>query len=49
MNHLGLIFANSDFTKTGKTIAAIKIKVADRKRGIKKSKKSQTKGIRGKR
>jgi hypothetical protein len=36
MTHGGLDFANSDATKAGKTIADIKIKIADRKRGVKK-------------
>jgi hypothetical protein len=36
MNHTGLIYDDADSTKTGKTIADIKIKIADRKRGMKK-------------
>jgi hypothetical protein len=46
MNRRGLISANADLTKVGKSIADIKLLIADRKRGIKKSKKSRTGGIR---
>jgi hypothetical protein len=42
MNRWGLIYANADLTMAGKTVADIKIKIADRKRGIKKSKEAQT-------
>jgi hypothetical protein len=41
MNHLGLISTNAEITKVGKTIADIKIKIAERKKGIKKSKRSK--------
>jgi hypothetical protein len=44
MNHSGLIFDNADATKVGKTIADIKIKIRERKIGMKKRKKSRTKG-----
>jgi hypothetical protein len=40
MNHLGLISANKDLTKIGKTVADIKLLIADRKRGTKKGKKA---------
>jgi hypothetical protein len=46
MNRLGFISANADLTKAGKTIADIKIKIADRKRGMKKIKKSRSNGDR---
>jgi hypothetical protein len=38
MNRQGLTSPNANLTKTGKLIADIKIAIADRKRGIKKSK-----------
>jgi hypothetical protein len=38
MNRWRLIFKHADSTKVGKTIADIKIKIADRKRGMKKGK-----------
>jgi hypothetical protein len=41
MNHLGLISADKDLTKEGKLIADVKLLISDRKRGIKKSRKSQ--------
>jgi hypothetical protein len=39
MNHLGLISTSAEITKVGKTIADIKIKISERKKGIKKSKR----------
>jgi hypothetical protein len=39
MNHLGLISDNKKLTEIGKSIADIKLMIADRKRQIKKSKK----------
>jgi hypothetical protein len=39
MNRCGLIFEDAEMTKTGKTIADIKIKIADRKKGMKQCKK----------
>jgi hypothetical protein len=41
MNHLGLITANRDLTLAGKAAADIKMLIADRKRGVKKRKKSR--------
>jgi hypothetical protein len=40
MNRSGLISDNAEITKVGKTIADIKIKISERKRGMKKRKKS---------
>jgi hypothetical protein len=39
MNHEGLISSDRDLTRAGKTIADIKLLIADRKRGTKKRKK----------
>jgi hypothetical protein len=36
MNHFGLIANHRYLTKVGKSIADIKIKIADRRRGMKK-------------
>ena len=41
MNHLGLISTNRDLTKVGKSIADIKLLIAERKRAIKKTVKKQ--------
>jgi hypothetical protein len=42
MNHLHLITAHRELTKTGKMVADIKLLIADRKRGIKKKKSKLT-------
>jgi hypothetical protein len=44
MNHCGLIYNNADFTKTGKIIADLKIKISERNAEIKKCKKRRRKG-----
>jgi hypothetical protein len=44
MNRLRLISPNKNLTQIGKTVADLKILIADRKRGKKKSKKPRTKG-----
>jgi hypothetical protein len=41
MNKLGLIYKNSDLTKTGKLIADIKLQIGKRKRGRKKQKRGR--------
>jgi hypothetical protein len=43
MNHLGLISTNAEITKVGKTIADIKIKISERKKGM--NKKAKSKGV----
>jgi hypothetical protein len=41
INHMGLLSANKDTTKTGVNVAKLKILIADRKRGTFKSKKKK--------
>jgi hypothetical protein len=42
MNKGGLISPHPELTKAGKAIAALKLVIADRRRGIKKRKKKRT-------
>jgi hypothetical protein len=44
MNRLGLISPNKNLTQIGKTVADLKMLIADRKHGAKKNKKSRAKG-----